>query len=158
LIGRVVAASIISYLFFLLPALTGSLTIIFAAIASAIISGLLLHGLHSLIPPLSGSAASFLTNYFSELFLSTSSQVYFNWPYWALGFLASPALAFLVAEFKAERRAEREIEVAAVEEAARPKAEIAEEVEFIKCPSCGGQIPSDSIYCPLCGSKVAEER
>jgi hypothetical protein len=152
LIGKLAAASIISYLLFLLPyllsALTGSsvilvLIIMFVAVVSAIISSLLLRGFHSIIPPLSGSAASFLTNYFSGLFLAASSQVYFDWPYWALGLIASPALSFLIAELKAER----EVEVAAVEE-----------VKLIECPSCGGQIPSDSIYCPLCGSKVAEER
>jgi len=77
----------------------------------------------------------------------------------ALGFIASPALALLVAELRAERGIEREVEVATVEEVARLEAEIAEEeVELIECPSCGRQIPSDSIYCPLCGSRVAEER
>lgn len=163
MIGRLAAASIISYLLFLLPYMLSALTlsplilvliIMFAAITSAIISGLLLRGLYPIISPLSGSAASFLTNYFSGLFLASSSQVYFDWPYWLLSFIASPALSLLIAELRAERL----VEVAAVEEVERPEAEMAEEVELIECPACGGQIPSDSIYCPLCGSKVAEER
>ncbi|MCF3653821.1 MAG: zinc ribbon domain-containing protein [Aigarchaeota archaeon] len=168
MIGRFAATSIISYLLFLLPYILSALTssymvlviiIMSAAIASAIISGLLIRSHYSIIPPLSGSAASFLTNYLSGLFLAASSRVYFDWPYLALGLIASPALALLVAELRAERGIEREVEVAAVEEAARPEAEMAEEeVELIECPSCGRQIPSDSIYCPLCGSRVAEER
>ena len=167
MIGRFAAASIISYLLFLLPYMLSALTssymilviiIMSAAIASAIISGLLIRSHYSIIPPLLGSAASFLTNYLSGLFLAASSRVYLDWPYLALGFIASPALALLVSELRAERGIEREVEVAAVEEAARPEAEIVEEMELIECPSCGRQIPSDSIYCPLCGSRVAEER
>jgi DNA-directed RNA polymerase subunit RPC12/RpoP len=119
----------------------------------------MIRGRYSIIPPISGSAAAFLTNYLSGLFLTASSRVYFDWPYWVLGLIASPALALLITDLKAKREVEREVEVAAVEEAARPEAEMAEEeVELIECPSCGGQIPSDSIYCPLCGSKVAEEK
>ena len=164
LIGRLVAVSIISYLLFLLPYLLSTLTssyiilviiIMFAAIVSGTISGLMIRGRYSIIPPVSGFAAAFLTNYLSGLFLAASSRVYFDWPYWVLGLIASPALALLITDL----RAEREVEVAAVEEAVRPEAEVAEEeVELIECPSCGGQIPSDSIYCPLCGSKVAEEK
>lgn len=125
-----------------------------AAIISAVISGLLLHGSYSIIPPLMGSAASLLTNHLSGVFLGSSAQVYLDWTYWALSFLASPALALLVASARAERKAKQE-----VEEVVRPEVEITEEeMELIECPACGGQIPSDSIYCPLCGSKVAEER
>ncbi len=162
LIGRLVAVSIISYLLFLLPYLLSTLTssyivlviiIMLAAIVSGTISGLMIRGRYSIIPPVSGFAAAFLTNYLSGLFLAASSRVYFDWPYWVLGLIASPALALLITDL----RAEREVEVAAVKEAVRPEAEVAEEeVELIECPSCGGQIPSDSIYCPLCGSKVAE--
>lgn len=168
LIGRLVAVSIISYLFSLLPYLLSTLTssyiilviiIMFAAIVSGTISGLMIRGRYSIIPPVSGFAAAFLTNYLSGLFLAASSQVYFDWPYWVLGLIASPALALLITDLRAEREVEREVEVAAVEEAVRPEAEVAEEeIELIECPSCGGQIPSDSIYCPLCGSKVAEEK
>lgn len=27
----------------------------------------------------------------------------------------------------------------------------------MKCPSCGREIPSDSIYCPYCGLKISDE-
>jgi len=51
---------------------------------------------------------------------------------------------------KEERRLERvEEEIARVEEAPKP--------ELIRCPHCGRQIPSDSIFCPLCGQKVRRE-
>ena len=49
-----------------------------------------------------------------------------------------------------ERPPERvEEEIARVEEAPKP--------ELIKCPHCGQQIPSDSIFCPLCGERVRRE-
>jgi len=51
---------------------------------------------------------------------------------------------------KEERPPERvEEEIARVEEAPKP--------ELIKCPHCGQQIPSDSIFCPLCGERVRRE-
>jgi len=51
---------------------------------------------------------------------------------------------------KEERPPERvEEEIARVEEAPKP--------ELIKCPHCGRQIPSDSIFCPLCGERVRRE-
>jgi len=51
---------------------------------------------------------------------------------------------------KEERPLEKiEEEIARVEEAPKP--------ELIKCPHCGQQIPSDSIFCPLCGEKVRRE-
>lgn len=167
LIGKLAAASLTSYILFLLPYLLSVLmmfpmililVILLAAIVSAIISGLLLYGAYSIISPLAGSLASLLTNHLSEIFLGISAQVYLDWPYWALSFLASPVLAFLIASLRAERRVEREVEAAAAEEVVKLETEAAEEeMELIECPACGGQIPSDSIYCPLCGSRVAEE-
>ena len=51
---------------------------------------------------------------------------------------------------KEERPLEKiEEEIARVEEAPKP--------ELIKCPHCGQQIPSDSIFCPLCGERVRRE-
>ncbi len=126
--------------------------VLLVAMVSAAISGFLIHGSRSIIPPLAGSAASLLTNHISEGLLNISSQVYLDWPYWALGFLASPALALLVADIMAERKVKQEAESV---ELVKPEIE---EVELMECPACGGQIPSDSIYCPLCGSRVAEER
>ncbi|MEM1655469.1 MAG: zinc ribbon domain-containing protein [Nitrososphaerota archaeon] len=162
LISRLVAASIASYILFLLPYLVSvflmiqpmilNVMVLLVAMVSAAISGFLIHGSRSIIPPLAGSAASLLTNHISEGLLNISSQVYLDWPYWALGFLASPALALLVADIMAERKVKQEAESV---ELVKPEIE---EVELMECPACGGQIPSDSIYCPLCGSRVAEER
>ncbi|MEM0329174.1 MAG: hypothetical protein QXW02_02175 [Nitrososphaerota archaeon] len=165
LISRLVTASIASYILFLLPYLVSvflmiqpmilNVMVLLAAMVSAAISGFLIHGSRSIIPPLAGSAVSLLTNHISGALLNISSQVYLNWPYWALGFLASPALALLVADIMAERKVKHEAEAV---ELVKPEIEAAEEVELMECPACGGQIPSDSIYCPLCGSKVAEEK
>lgn len=166
MIGRLVAALIISYILFLLPYLLSALMImifstilvlivLLAAIISAMVSGFLLRGSYSIIPPLAGSVASLLTNHFSGELWAISSQVYLEWPYWTLSFLASPLLAILVASLKAEEEAEREARTVMT---VGPETEVAEEeMGLIECPTCSGQIPSDSIYCPLCGSRVAEE-
>ena len=51
---------------------------------------------------------------------------------------------------KEEKPPERvEEEMARIEETPKPK--------FIKCPHCGRSIPSDSIFCPLCGGKIGEK-
>ena len=166
MVSRIAAISIASYILFLLPYMLSALTsfaaiplppgfiMVLVSIISAILSGLLIHGLHSIIPPITGSAASFLTNYLSEVFLGISSQVYFSWIYLVLGFLASPALAFLVVSLRAGRK----VEVAVVGEVVEPAVEAVEEISLITCPACGEHIPSDSIYCPLCGSRIVEEK
>ena len=52
---------------------------------------------------------------------------------------------------KEEKPPERvEEEMARIEEPPKPK--------FIKCPHCGRSIPSDSVFCPLCGGKIGEKR
>ena len=53
----------------------------------------------------------------------------------------------IIEEAKPPERAEEEI--AKVEEAPKP--------ELIKCPHCGQLIPSDSIFCPLCGERIQGE-
>ena len=93
LISRLVAASIASYILFLLPYLVSvflmiqpmilNVMVLLVAMVSAAISGFLIHGSRSIIPPLAGSAASLLTNHISEGLLNISSQVYLDWPYWA---------------------------------------------------------------------------
>ncbi|MEM0089943.1 MAG: zinc ribbon domain-containing protein [Nitrososphaerota archaeon] len=40
-------------------------------------------------------------------------------------------------------------------EAPKKTAEVA--MEMMTCPHCGGSIPSDALFCPLCGKRVKED-
>lgn len=61
---------------------------------------------------------------------------------------AEPELEFLKELVEAEEKAERvELERAPVEE-----------LQLKKCIHCGETIPGDSIYCPVCGKYLGEEK
>ena len=62
-----------------------------------------------------------------------------------------------VEEARAEEVVEREERPPERVEEEIAKAEEAPKPELIKCPHCGKLIPSDSIFCPLCGEKIGGE-
>ncbi|MCD6313288.1 MAG: zinc ribbon domain-containing protein, partial [Thaumarchaeota archaeon] len=78
-----------------------------------------------------------------------------SWPY-LIAVIVSPVTAaslnkIMKAWERVFPRAEEELE--GLEEVM-----VSEEVELTMCPSCGRLIPSDSVYCPLCGERVKEGR
>lgn len=153
----------ISYLIFLLPLFLSSVSyvdpyapftltflLLLPAISSAMISYILAASPYHPIPPLAGSLMAFLTNYILKTFNLAFSEVYLSWPY-LIAVIVSPITAaslskLMKARGKAFPRIEEEFEEAVV----------SEEVELTACPRCGRMIPSDSIYCPLCGERVEE--
>jgi len=158
LVHRFFSTSLTSYILFLLPLLLSqvgqidlyiSLIILgFSAILAAVISGLLTPRVYPFAPPLIGSLAAFATNHLLGAFLTISLPLYFSWQYLLAVILAS-LLAAVIGKTK-RKPSPRVEEVGMVERL--------EEVELITCPSCGQQIPLGSIYCPLCGARIVEER
>ena len=53
----------------------------------------------------------------------------------------------IVKEIEGEKIEEKKIE---------EEAPIIEKESLKKCKHCGGMIPSDSVYCPLCGGRQEE--
>ena len=162
---RFIITSLASYLLFILPLLASqieqidfyiSFILLASSAASAVISGLLTASTYSFASPLIGGLAAFITNYLLEIFSALSSSLYFSWLYLSLTFIASPTIAFAIGRTRKKPLPMVE-EVPGTEEAGAAEM-VEEKIELIICPSCGQRIPSGSIYCPLCGAKVAEER
>ena len=127
------------------------IVIIAPAALSAIISSLMLRGWICLLPPIIGGLAALASNYLLEIFLQTSSEIYFTW-YFPAAIISASIIAFLLARILEKPAPEIREELELGEEVE----EAAEELELITCPSCGRQIPANSIYCPLCGEKIRE--
>ncbi len=168
MVREIIITVLISYLIFLLPLFLSSIsyldpyapfTLIFMlllpAILAAMISYMFTASPYHPIPPLAGSLAAFLTNYVLKTLNLTFSEVYLSWPY-LIAVIVSPVTAaslnkIMKAWERVFPRAEEELE--GLEEVM-----VSEEVELTTCPSCGRLIPSDSVYCPLCGERVKEGR
>ncbi|MCD6312631.1 MAG: zinc ribbon domain-containing protein [Thaumarchaeota archaeon] len=163
-----ILAALISYLIFLLPLFLSSVsyldpyalftlifTLLLPAILAAAVSYMLTTSPYHFIAPLAGSLAAFLTNYVLKALSLTFSEVYLSWPYLIAVIVPPITTASLNKIVKARERAfpRVEEEFEKLEEVV-----VSEEVELTTCPSCGRLIPSDSIYCPLCGERVKEGR
>ena len=162
---KLLAASLFSYLLLLTPLMIywilgelplnmiiSMIVIIASAAFSAIISSFMLRGWICLLPPIIGGLAALASNYLLEILLQTSSEIYFTW-YFPAAIISASIIAFLLARIleKPAPEIREELELGeGVEEAGE------EELELITCPSCGRQIPANSIYCPLCGEKIRE--
>ncbi|RLG03896.1 MAG: hypothetical protein DRN54_02105 [Thaumarchaeota archaeon] len=165
---RELVVAAISYLIFLLPLLLSTIsylapyapftllfTLLLPAVLAAMISCMLAASPYHLISPLAGGSAAFLTNYLLKTLNLAFSEVYLSWPY-LMAIIVSMITALslnkiMKAREKAFPRVEEELEE--LEETV-----VSEEIELTMCPSCGRPIPSDSVYCPLCGERVKEER
>ena len=178
--SRLAIAGAASYILFLFPLLGSQFLdlsvdnpadlffFLFApAILAAIIPSLLnIRKVGATIAPATGGLTAYLTNHilsvYQEIIPLSYSDVYYSIAY-PLSVLAaillSAASSFMLEkslaageELKVEKGEEAEVEEEEVMAEEKRK-----EVELITCPHCGQQIPSDSIYCPLCGGKVKEE-
>jgi len=157
------------------------ISMILVMLISAIPSSILLKNSNiSFLPPLVGGLISLLI-----LILLSNAQIISPdlassclQPYYMIMVIIASGLSFIlsriytkpvikgieeVKEVKVEETKAEEI----AEEVERPpekieeetvKIEEAPELKFIKCPHCGQSIPSDSIFCPLCGGKIGEKR
>ncbi len=67
----------------------------------------------------------------------------------------APILALLIRQFLEEAQPpEESVEGGELKEVEVSEKPAEKKLELIQCPSCGKLIPHDSIYCPLCGSRV----
>jgi len=136
-----------------------------AALAAIIPSLLDVRKIGAAAAPAIGGFIAYLTNHilsaYREVIPLSYSEIYYSVAYplsVLIAVLLSTAFSFTLArasaageELKVEKGEEAEVEGEKI------MAEKRREVELINCPHCGQQIPSDSIYCPLCGGKVKEE-
>lgn len=169
--GRLAAASILCYLIFLAPLICriagfespsmGYLLLVTIAPAflSAISSFLIVKRGLCFAPPIIGGVAALASNYASDQLLAIASEAYLTWQFLIAIILAPSLSAGLFMLAKPEKIPEVEIEeVKDVEEreAVEEPKNVEAGMELISCPYCGGSIPADSIYCPLCGERIRE--
>jgi len=158
------------------------ISLILAMLVSAISSSILLKNSNiSFLPPLIGGSISLLismllsrTQVVSPDLFSRYLQLQYMMYYVITVGIASglsitlsriyprPAVKSIeevkVEEARAEEVVEREERPLEGVEEEIAKAEEAPKPELIKCPHCGRLIPSDSIFCPLCGERIRGER
>lgn len=165
--GRLAAASAASYILLLIPLIASRfldlspeqitdliLFLIVPSILSAIASCLLKPGkLGAVTAPAIGGSAAYLTNHLiTSLVSHPCSRMYNSVAYPLIvgaAVIISAAITFSEAQVSA---AEGMLKAEVLEGEV-----MAEEAEFTTCPHCRRRIPGDSIYCPLCGSRVREE-
>ena len=154
------------------------ISMILAMLISAISSSILLRNSNiSFLPPLIGGSISPLI-----LMLLSNAQVIspdfasqYLQPYYLIILTITSGLSITLSKIHPKtaitgvREVEVEGEVKAeeiIEEEAKPPERAEEEIakveeapkpELIKCPHCGRLIPSDSIFCPLCGGRIRGE-
>lgn len=162
--SRFFAALIASYALFLLLPLSCQIMglnlfingatlmffMIIPMILAAIISGILVvNPKSSLASPIIGGLAALITAHIFFGYLPdpfSSVFVYYSIQYF-ISIFASGAIASIFSYLRKPReRGEAVVEV-------REK----ETEKTIECPYCRREIPADSIFCPLCGSKIKEE-
>ena len=151
---------------------------ILAMVISAISSSILLRNLNiSFLPPLIGGSIPpliliLLSN--AQLISPDLASQYLQ-PYYLIILTIASGLSIALSKIRPKtaitgvREVKVEEEVKAeetIEEEAKPPERAEEEIakveeapkpELIKCPHCGQLIPSDSIFCPLCGGRIRGE-
>lgn len=157
------------------------ISMILTMIVSAIPSGILLKNSNiSFLPPLIGGLISLLIliSLSSAQIISPDLASPYLQPYYTIIVIITSGLSFTLSRIypkpvvggveeveKVELEEVKAKEI--VEKEKKPPEKIEEEVtkieetpklKFIKCPHCGRSIPSDSIFCPLCGEKIGEKR
>ena len=179
--NKLAAAGVASYILFLLPLIgsqfldlsADSLADLFfflfapAALAAITPSFLKLGRIGAVIAPAIGGAMAYFTNHLLSAYWESISlnysDIYYSVAY-PLGVGVAIILSAVVSLLSNRAPATEEglkVEVSEKAEVREEETMVEEkrkaEAELMSCPHCGQQIPSDSIYCPLCGGKVKEE-
>ncbi|MCX8187913.1 MAG: zinc ribbon domain-containing protein [Nitrososphaeria archaeon] len=119
-------------------------------ILTAVISNILIRSPKlSPLPPIIGGLLALLTSHLllghpPNLPSQTSTYIYYS-----ASTFASGAIALILSLLRRGERPREVAEEVGVEE-------VVEEL-VLRCPHCEREIPSDSIFCPLCGGKLREE-